>query len=75
MRCKIISLERIQEFRGIGSVTLPVVGGERQILPGHAESFFRLGEGTIVLEGGGQKSWPVSGGVCYVKDDKILISL
>lgn len=75
MKCKIISLRQSQEFRGIMSVTLPASRGEMQILPRHGESFVKLQEGTIRLRDDKESSLAISGGVCYIKNDEILILL
>ena len=75
MNCKIISTDQSQEFQELTSVILPEVHGEMEILPGHAESFEILQEGVIILKNNSEKEFPISGGVCYIKDDLILITL
>jgi F0F1-type ATP synthase epsilon subunit len=75
MRCKIISPSQSQEFQGVTSVTLPAFLGQMEILPGHSEAFVELQEGIVLLKNSKEKSLPVSGGICHIKDDRVLILL
>ena len=77
MLLKILSLEKFHNFEKVERVSLPLLKGEIEILPGHAETFFILGKGKMKIDFGKGKrlSFEIQGGKGYVKDDKIVIFL
>lgn len=76
MTCKIVSLRLSQVFSELKSVTVPAVGGQLEILPGYIESFTVLKKGVITLKDGHTKQVKVvESGLCYVRNEKIFITL
>ena len=77
IQCVITSPEKTTHYDNIKSVTIPVSEGCTEILPHHAEAFFLVGAGTIVLYSSDGKSETVEtkDGSCYVKDSKVMIIL
>ncbi len=75
MQCKIISLDKLEEFDNLKSLTLPASRGEMEILPGHAEAFIELKKGSLILIGSSNKEIPIEKGVCCVNNDRVVIVL
>ena len=76
MILEIFSPESGKKMDQVQSVVLPGSLGQAQILPGHAEAFFSLKAGNIVVET--QKDTqeiPISGGICYIENDNISVVL
>ncbi len=82
--CSITSPDKTTLYEKVVSVTLPAFLGQMQILPEHAEAFVLLKEGDVIVrqldkskekEGGKENVTHVTGGECYVKDDKVTIIL
>lgn len=73
--CKIISPKGEILYKNIESIILPSTKGECQVLSGHAESFFLLNKGEIILRGEkiGEKKISISGGVFHIKEDQSII--
>ena len=74
MQCVIISPKDKEKYDSVDGVTLPAAGGEMEVRPGHAEMFVRLREGAVVVEGAKERSVPVTNGVCFIRDDNVLLS-
>ncbi len=71
-------------YEKVASVILPAFLGQMQILPGHTEAFVLLKEGDVIVrqfdknkekEGGKDNVVHITGGECYVKDNKVTIIL
>ncbi|PIR43722.1 hypothetical protein COV24_01560 [candidate division WWE3 bacterium CG10_big_fil_rev_8_21_14_0_10_32_10] len=73
--CKILSLEKNNEYSNIKRITLPSVKGFVEILSGYAESFIILKEGTIELydNSNSKKEYPIKNGAGYIKDNVLTI--
>ena len=72
--CKIISPQKTIFSGKVKSITLPSAKGECQVLPGHAESFFLLNKGEIILRGEiGEKRISISEGIFHIKEDQSII--
>jgi len=73
MNCKIVSPKKTLFSGPVESITLPSQNGEVQILPGHAESFFLLRKGEIVLKTKERKKTiSVSEGIFYVASNEAV---
>ena len=59
------------------AVSIPSVAGEAQILPGHAEAFFLLKKGSVVVEEpeGGKRVLSVEGGICRFRSGRLVVIL
>jgi F0F1-type ATP synthase epsilon subunit len=75
MKCEIISSNQIKEFNGVKSISLPAYSGQMEVLPGHAESFVKLKEGTIIIQTEKKISVSIQEGICYINNDTIIIVL
>jgi F0F1-type ATP synthase epsilon subunit len=77
LNCKILSPQKIKQYRDFKSMVLPAWSGQLQILQGHAEIFMLLKEGTIsIKKGTGEEEIiQIPEGECHVKDDDIKIFL
>jgi F0F1-type ATP synthase epsilon subunit len=82
MRCTVVSPHKTLEFQRVISATLPAWRGQMEILTGHAEAFIILQKGEIVLKTNkvssaslAVRTFSVSGGICRVKNNEILIIL
>lgn len=73
MECLVVSSREEKKWENIKSLLLPALQGEAEILPGHAESFIQLKPGVLVLRGSTEETLPVTGGICYVHDNKVLV--
>ena len=75
--CTITSPKKTTVYKDVRSVTLPAFYGQMQILPGHAESFILLKEGSISLQQSGKEDEVIQNinGECYVKDDVVTVIL
>ncbi|HEC32695.1 MAG TPA: hypothetical protein ENI63_00355 [Candidatus Kaiserbacteria bacterium] len=75
--CTITSPKKTIVYKDVRSVTLPAFYGQMQILPGHAESFILLKEGSISLQQSGKEDEAIQNinGECYVKDDVVTVIL
>ncbi len=75
--CTITSPKETTVYKNVHSVTLPAFYGQMQILPGHAESFILLKEGSISLQQSGKEDEVIQNinGECYVKDDVVTVIL
>ena len=77
MECIIVTREKVSRFLNLQSIDVPTLDGIVEILPGHAESFFLLGRGTLSLRisEGNTKNLAVRGGQCHVNNDFVQIIL
>lgn len=74
MVCTVISSEKNQEFGDVERITIPACDGECEILPSHTEAFIELKAGEVILVKDKQKfSIPVTLGLCYIKNDNIVV--
>jgi len=77
MKCTIYSVGDKREIINLNSLTLPGINGELEILPGHAESFIRLGQGKISFNSSSSQTQEDAqeNSVCYINEDIISIIL
>jgi len=77
LTCIIVSSDNKKQYNNLESVILPAWSGEMQILPGHAESFFLLKAGDIVLRLADNKKETIriTNGEGCVKNDNISVIL
>ncbi len=77
INCTITSPKITKVYKDVQSITLPATSGQMQILPGHAESFIFLQEGSILLQQLNKEDEIVqnSDGECHVKDNEVVIIL
>lgn len=75
MNCQIITTIKNQLFKNLISLTLPGSDGQMEILPGHAEAFFKLNPGEVVLITHDAPASPISipESVCYIQNNQVLI--
>ena len=77
MNCIIASPQKTTHYNHITKTILPTTQGQINILANHAEAFFLLKDGEVVLtkKSASQKRFLVKGGVCYVKNNQIILLL
>ena len=77
MICNISKAKTNTSINNVTSVTCPTNFGEIQILPGHAEIFAILIEGTISISSSDQdaQTLPISGGDLHLLNDEVNIIL
>lgn len=75
IKCVVMSFEKTNIYEGARSVSLPAYLGRLQILSGHAEAFFLLREGDIVIrkQNGEKKILRAPDGVCHFKNNNLII--
>ena len=73
MECLVVSSNQAKQWKNVSRITLPAIRGEAKILPGHAESFIQLKAGKLILKNQKEENFPISHGICYVRQDKVLI--
>jgi len=74
MKCTLTSTDRQDVYENVSAIMLPAVSGETQILPGHAESFFQLGIGSILLQRrDSEVPIAINAGFCHVLEDEVII--
>ena len=73
----ITSPKKTIRYSNIQSVTLPAYSGQVQILSGHAESFFLLKQGNIVLRYSikQMETVPINSGECHVSGNTVVVIL
>lgn len=72
--CKIISPQKTLFSGEVESITLPSFNGKAQVLENHAESFFVLRDGDIILQiGNEKKKIPVKKGIFHIFDNRAVI--
>lgn len=73
--CKIYSPKETLFSDDIASASFNSPGGQVEILPQHAEAFFLINKGglNIKTSKGTSKSFNISEGHCFIKDDKLVI--
>lgn len=62
MKAKIISIDKVLFEGDASSVTVPGITGEVEILDNHADSFFQLKAGNVLLNRSHQIQ--INGGLC-----------
>jgi len=80
LQCNLKSQDDSKLYENISVITLPTKKGQIQILPSHVNSFIKLEKGTIIFEFHSKeetsyKNYKVDGGVCYIEDNNVLITL
>lgn len=76
MDCQVISPNKKQEFHNVASISLPVESGQIEILPNHAESFFKIISGKItIVDNNNVNDIEVLEGICHIKNNKVMIIL
>lgn len=74
MYCKVISPQYKKEYKNVGSISFTTSSGEVEILPGHAESFFKITSGKVSIDSDDNNDKiEVSEGICHVKDNRVFI--
>ena len=66
-----------KEYKNVVAMVIPAYNGQVEILPGHAEGFFLLKQGKVMIMDEGEKvnEVEVEEGGCYVKDDKVFLMI
>ncbi len=69
------SKDKKEAYSDVRRIFLPGVNGRLEILPGHAESFFLLQSGEVTMEAGSgaKNSITLVRGLCWAKDDRIVL--
>jgi F0F1-type ATP synthase epsilon subunit len=77
LNCVITSPENTTIYENLLSIVLPASGGLTEILPHHAETFFLLTSGKVILrsDNGTEQKFDISGGNCHIKDGRAVIVL
>jgi len=75
LSAKIISLEKTEVYSNLQAITLPAYFGQTQILSGHAESFFILQPGNIVLrqKNGKEKAINIQQSFAHIQGDNLIV--
>ncbi len=72
--CKIISPQKTLFSGEVESITLPSFDGEAQVLENHAESFFILRNGKIILWlKNGRKEISIKKGIFHILDNRAIM--
>ncbi len=71
----ISSKDEKETYSDVRRIFLPGVNGRLEILPGHAESFFLLQAGEVTMESdsGVKNSITLVRGLCWAKDDRVIL--
>jgi len=75
--CSIISQSDIKNYEKLKSAFFQTPSGEIQILANHAESFFSIKAGNIILQkdSGEKESIPSAAGECHFRDNELKVIL
>ena len=75
--CIVSSPQNTDTYNDLKSIFLPSYSGQTQILPGHAEGFFKLTEGDMLLEhtNDSKKTINIKEAECYINEDTVTIIL
>ena len=77
IQCVVASQEETTHYGNLKSITLPALDGLMEILPHHAEAFFMLVPGKMVLrsDNGQTNEIEVKEGCCHVRGDQMIVIL
>ncbi|MEO8434213.1 MAG: F0F1 ATP synthase subunit epsilon [Pyrinomonadaceae bacterium] len=74
LQLEVVTPERRVVAEAVDAVTIPGLGGELGILPGHTPLISQLQTGVLSFtQGGAAQQLHVSGGFVEVKDDKVSV--
>ena len=76
LTCKIVTHDETSELKNLVSVSIPCTSGNLDVLTGHAETFFVLTKGEVVLRARkSEKKIDVSKGVGHIFNDEVIFFL
>lgn len=77
MEIKIVSPNKINQYKNAKKILIPTKNGYIEVLKNHSETFTLTSKGKALIETQKNKSIEINleDGICFVKDNKILIIL
>lgn len=76
LTCKIVTHNKNSEFKNLVSVSIPCTSGNIDVLTSHAETFFVLAKGEVILRARkSENKIDVSKGVGHIFNDEVILFL